>query len=161
MNEKIKNVGILAISASAIVASSIYAYSNVVKDNKVAVIQPPTTILLVTPTQTKSAYKYKDGVYTVSGEYDTSGPTHHKMEVVLTLSNDVINDASTELKDSPLNTSAATNNDKFEVVLKTAVVGKKLDELTSLGVIGGSSNTTTGFKAAVELVKSQATLSSK
>lgn len=157
MDQTIKNAGIIAISLSAIASSSVYVYTSIFKDqkntnddSKIVVVSNPT------PTTAQTTYKYKDGTYTVSGDYDTTGPTHHKMEVVITLEKDVIVEATTELKDSPLSATSAKNNDAFENALKTSVIGKKLDEISSVGVISGSSDTTRGFKEAIERVQKEA-----
>jgi uncharacterized protein with FMN-binding domain len=159
MNEKIKTAGILAIAASAIVASSVYVYSSVIEDNKVTKCEDTSKVTATptaAPTASTPAFKYKDGTYTAKGDYDTAGPTHHLMEVVVTLDDDIVKAATVELKDAKISDSSKKNNDKFEAELLKTVVGKKLDEVSTVGIIAGASDTTTGFKAAVELVKTQA-----
>ncbi len=165
MDDKIKTASLVALSASAVIASSVYVYSNITRGNKTA-DEPKTVYIVVTPapqqnaptpTPTKKATStYKDGSYTAAGDYVTNnGAVSHKMDVSVTIANDLVTAASTTLKENP-GAQALASNQKYNDALKTTVVGKKLDELSTVSKINGSSDTTTGFKAAVELIKKQA-----
>jgi hypothetical protein len=151
----IKDASYVAVAASAVVASSVYVYSTIIRDNKVPTPIDKTAIVTTTPisTITASAYKYKDGDYTGKGDYATNnGAIQHKMEVSVTLEKDMVTAASTKLVDATVSDSAKTSNTKFNEELKKVVVGKKVNTIATLGKISGSSDTTTGFKAGVEAI---------
>lgn len=156
MDDKVKNAGIIIISAAAVVTASTYVYSSVVKDNK-KVTNTTATAETVKAAPTIVKNKYLDGKYTVRGDYATNNNTiNHKMEVVITLDDDRITAASTKLIDDKPNAKAEESNAKFSTALKTTVVGQKLDEAAEISTISGSSDTTTGFKTAVQAVQVEA-----
>jgi hypothetical protein len=159
MSDKIKTAGIVAVSASAIVASSVYVYSNVVKDNKLSsdknAATADTASTKITPTV---SIRYKDGTFTGKGDYLTNnGVISHKMEVSVTLANGVVTAATTELKDDKVSDYSKKSQQKFNDELKVQVVGKKLDEVQTVTKIAGSSDTTKGFQAGVAEIKVLAT----
>ncbi len=154
MNDSIKSASVLLISFYAVVASSVYVYTNIIKDNR-EIRSPSTTVnIAVTPTLVDRVYK--DGIYFAEGNYITNGgKLPHKMEVKVALTNNQISDAMTELKDDSLNASAVKRNDKFVEELRKVVIGKKLNDVKDLDKLAGASDTTKAFKEAVEKIKSQ------
>lgn len=103
-----------------------------------------------TGTQTASAYK--DGVYTVEGQYISPGG-QEQIGVVLTLKDGVITDAVVTPKATrPISVKM---QGAFSENYKPLVVGKNIDEV-KLDVVSGSSLTPKGFNDAVTKVKEQA-----
>lgn len=95
---------------------------------------------------------YKDGTYTVDGEYTSPGGAE-KINVTLVLKDDVIVDATVKA----LATLPASVNwqGKFVSGVKAEVVGKKLSEVT-LTKVSGSSLTPKGWNDAVAKIMVQA-----
>jgi uncharacterized protein with FMN-binding domain len=100
----------------------------------------------------KEDVSYKDGTYTEKGRYISPGGGE-SIEVTVTIANDVITSASV----TPNATSgeAKEYQDDFISGYKSQVVGKDIDEV-SLSRVAGSSLTSNGFNAALELIRADA-----
>jgi hypothetical protein len=95
---------------------------------------------------------YKDGTYTVVGNYTSPGG-QEELGVTLTLASGVVVDSQVEVKATrPISKERQTD---FANNYESEVVGKNIDEI-SLGKVSGSSLSPKGFNDAVEKVKSQA-----
>lgn len=124
----------------------------VVQTPKTEQSTPTTTTNTTIQTEpTKISSVYKDGTYTVAGNYISPGGAE-EIDVTLTIANDVITDSNLEPK-ATLQASVKFQN-QFAQAYKTQVVGKKLSEL-SLSKVAGASLTTQGFNNALEKIKAQ------
>ena len=94
---------------------------------------------------------YKDGNYTATGNFDTAGGSD-TITVSLTLKGEVITDVST--KTSATDADSLEYDGQFNNNIKSAVVGKKINELT-LSRVAGSSLTTEGFNGAIAQIERQ------
>lgn len=99
-----------------------------------------------------STAMYKDGTYTVVGNYQSPAGAED-LGVTLTLAGDVVTDASAEVKAT--NTFSINWQNTFANNFKTLVVGKKISEV-ELTKVSGSSLTPMGFNDAVAKIKVQA-----
>ena len=105
------------------------------------------------PTETSATSGvYKDGTYSVVGNYVSPGGPR-EVNVSVTLQGDVITDSTFE----GLATDATSKRfqEEFAGGFKTMVVGKKIDEV-QLTKVAGSSLTPKGFNDALEKVKTEA-----
>jgi hypothetical protein len=98
-----------------------------------------------------SSVTYKNGTYTETGKYISPGGAE-SIKVSVTLENDIITSATV--------TGGATGESKeyqdyFISGYKSSVVGKDVDTV-SLSRVGGSSLTSSGFNAALKLIKADA-----
>ncbi len=140
-------VGIIA--AVVVVARNQSEDSNVTETTTTQEAQTDTTN---TPSESSTDATYQDGTYTETGSYISPGG-RESIDVTLTVADDVITDASV--------TSNATSGEakeyqaEFISGYKTLVVGKDIDEV-NLTRVAGSSLTSNGFNAAVELIKADA-----
>jgi hypothetical protein len=100
-----------------------------------------------------SVSTYKDGTYTVVGNYISPGGPE-SVEVTLTLASDVVVDASVvaqATRPASVNWQGA-----FIGGYKEYVIGKNIDEIT-VDKVSGSSLTPKGFNDAVVKIKAEAT----
>lgn len=95
---------------------------------------------------------YKNGTYTETGSYLSPGG-RESVEVTVTIDNEVI--TSAEVKANAASRDSKEYQDKFISGYKSQVVGKNVDEV-SLSRVAGSSLTSNGFNAALELIKADA-----
>lgn len=98
-----------------------------------------------TPTAPTTSYMYKDGTYSAKGSYNSPAGAE-EIDVTLVLKDDVVTDVTVK----SLATVDASKNwqGKFISGVKSAVVGKKLSEVT-LTKVSGSSLTPKGWNDAV------------
>lgn len=103
-------------------------------------------------TDASTASSYKDGTYTVVGEYTSPGGPE-ELGVTLVLAKGVVTDATVEVKATrPASKERQTD---FAANYKTEVVGKNIEEV-NLGKVSGSSLSPKGFNDAVEKIKAEA-----
>ena len=119
-----------------------------------APVPVPTTPTPAT-TSTAAMSAYKDGTYTAEGDYISPGGPE-KINVTLTLSNDVVTNA--QVQGEATNPRSQTYQGKFISGFKSLVVGQKIANL-QLSNVSGSSLTPKGFNDAVQKIKAQATQS--
>ena len=115
---------------------------------------PTTASEQVAPSamEQKTVSAYKDGVYTVDGQYVSPGG-QEEIGVSLTLKDGMITDAVVTPKATrPISVKM---QGVFSENYKPLVVGKSIDEVT-LDVVSGSSLTPKGFNDAVTKIKEQA-----
>lgn len=115
---------------------------------------PPTNVPTATSTAANPAETntYKNGTYTAEGDYiSPAGP--EKLKVTLTLSNDVVTDAT--VVSEAQNPMSQRYQAKFISGFKQLVVGQKISNL-QLSNVSGSSLTPHGFNDAVQKIKTQA-----
>ncbi len=125
-------------------------------DDTSAANQAPPASLPVDTTKTEIevelATTYKNGTYSAVGSYvSPAGPEN--VEVVLTLKNDLVIDATVVGKATA--TRSKTMQADFIAHYKEFVVGKNIAELT-LGKVSGSSLTPRGFNNAVDKIQAAA-----
>jgi Sec7-like guanine-nucleotide exchange factor len=113
-----------------------------------------TTNTTATPatTQPSNSTKYKNGVYSTNGEYN-SPAGKESITVKLTIANDVV--SASEVTNLATNPRSLRYQNDFKSGLTEKVVGKKLDDI-SVGDINGSSLTGEGFNLAVASIKNTA-----
>ena len=95
---------------------------------------------------------YKGGTSTEGGTYQSPGGTE-SIVVSLTLAGGVIH--AVEVTGKASDGQAKVYQGQFESGISAVVVGKNIDEIT-VDKVAGSSLTSGGFKAAVELIKADA-----
>jgi len=154
--QKKSNAGLWSVVGVLILAVLGYGVFNYTKkDSMSAAMENDTTPPLNTPpvpTTPPVTTMYKDGTYSVEGEYTSPGGAE-KINVTLVLKDDVIVDATVK----SLATLPASVNwqGKFVSGVKAEVVGKKLSEVT-LTKVSGSSLTPKGWNDAVAKIMVQA-----
>lgn len=157
-------IGLVVIAL--IVAGAIGLF--VVQSNKetesgdsVATVSPTTaqapaegTAMMASPAMMKDdmMHSYKDGTYTVDGDYTSPGGAEI-IGVTVTLKDGVITESSVETK------ATRPNSVKFQGIFaenyKPLVDGKKIDEV-KLDKVSGSSLSPKGFNDALEKIKTEA-----
>jgi uncharacterized protein with FMN-binding domain len=101
---------------------------------------------------TTSNITYKDGTYTEPGTYASPGGVEH-LSVTLTLKKNIITAVRViTVKADP---TAAGYEHLFEGGISVAAVGKNINSL-NIGVVAGSSLTSTGFNVALAVIKADA-----
>lgn len=95
---------------------------------------------------------YGNGSYTARATYFTPKRTEHEIAVTLTLTDDIVTDA-TILYDGAA--PATGSHLGFDNAYKAAVIGQPVATL-SLSRVGGASLTSTSFNEALESIKSEA-----
>lgn len=106
----------------------------------------------VVPTMTSTIASFKNGVYTVIGNYvSPAGP--ETIGVTVTLSNGIVTDAVVEPHAiAPISQKL---QGEFIAGFKQYVIGKKIDEV-NVGKVSGSSLTPKGFNDAIDKIEAQA-----
>lgn len=105
------------------------------------------------PEAIQEAQAYRDGTYTVVGEYTSPGGAE-ELGVEVTLVNSIITEVDVEVKaERPISVKM---QEDFAANYETMVVGKPIDEV-NLGKVSGSSLTPNGFNDALQKVKAEAT----
>lgn len=102
--------------------------------------------------QTEKTSVYIDGSYAEKGRYITPGGAE-SIDVTLTIANNVI--TSVTVEGNTTRTDTAEYQAEFISGYKSLVVGKDIDTV-SLSRVAGSSLTSNGFNAALELIKADA-----
>lgn len=154
--QKKSNAGLWSVIGVLILAVLGYGVFNYTKKDSVGgTMENNTTPPLNTPpvpTTPSVTTMYKDGTYSVDGDYTSPGGAE-KINVTLVLKDDVIVDATVKA----LATLPASVNwqGKFISGVKAEVVGKKLSEVT-LTKVSGSSLTPKGWNDAVAKIMVQA-----
>lgn len=154
--QKKSNAGLWSVVGVLILAVLGYGVFNYTKKDSVSgTMENNTTPPLNTPpvpTTPPVTTMYKDGTYSVEGEYTSPGGAE-KINVTLVLKDDVIVDATVK----SLATLPASVNWQGQFVsgVKAEVVGKKLTEVT-LTKVSGSSLTPKGWNDAVAKIMVQA-----
>ena len=147
MNEENKNNGTVLWSVIVlIVLIASYGLFKYVKKDTV------TEIPITTSPEVMPPYMYKDGTYSVVGQYVSPGGVE-EVGIEVTVKNDLIVDA----KSTPKSTRPVSIGFQgiFTDNFKVLVVGKKLGEVV-LDKVSGSSLTPKGFNDAIVKIKTQA-----
>lgn len=95
---------------------------------------------------------YTDGTYTESGDYQAPSGTE-TVDVTITLAADVITDVT--VTGRATDPQAKLHQGEFADGIAGVVVGKSINDI-QVDKVGGSSLTSAGFNAAVELIKADA-----
>jgi len=95
---------------------------------------------------------YTDGTYTESADYQAPSGTE-TVDVTITLVDDVI--TAVDVTGHASDPQAKVHQGEFASGIAAVVVGKSIDEI-QVDKVGGSSLTSGGFNAAVELIKADA-----
>lgn len=156
------NVGpIVAIVGIIVIVAAAYFGYNAMNKNATQTTNTTQTTQQTQTTETvpttamadsEKASSYKDGTYTVVGEYTSPGGPE-ELGVTLILAKGVVTDATVEVK-ATRPASKARQTD-FAENYKTEIVGKNIDEI-NLGKVSGSSLTPKGFNDAVDKIKAEA-----
>lgn len=100
-----------------------------------------------------SPASYKDGSYTAEGGYVSPGG-NEKIKVAITLKDSVVTAVTvTPESDDP---NGQQYQAQFASGISAIVVGKRIDSLTGVSRVAGSSLTSQGFAAAVAKIEAQA-----
>lgn len=99
-----------------------------------------------------SAGTYKDGSYTETGSYQ-SPAGNDSVKVEVTLKSNIV--TAVTVTGEATNPTAKEYQGDFISGIQSVVVGKKIDDL-KVSKVAGSSLTSTGFNAAIEKIKSDA-----
>jgi len=105
-----------------------------------------------TPADTGSASSYTDGTYTESADYQAPSGTE-TVDVTITLADSVITDV--QVTGHATDPQAKVRQGEFASGIAGVIVGKKIDDI-QVDKVGGSSLTSGGFNAAVDLIKADA-----
>ncbi len=162
--EKNKNSIVVWSIVVLVIAIAAYGLLNYVR--KDSVVEEAPIALPVAPTVAPSAipevsptpvvpqvnFKYKEGTYSVTGNYNSPGGAE-EVGVKVTVKNDMITDAVVEVRATrPTSVKWQT---AFSSGVKEAVMGKKLDEV-KLDKVSGSSLTPKGWNEAIGEIQVQA-----
>lgn len=101
---------------------------------------------------TTTTGSYKDGTYTESADYQAPSGTE-TVDVTLTLADNVI--TAVQVEGHATDPQAKLHQGEFANGIAGVVVGKNIDEI-QVDKVGGSSLTSGGFNAAVDLIKADA-----
>lgn len=149
-SQKSKRGLIAAIVALLLIAGGVFAFW---KTDKNANTNEPLNTQ--NPTSSNPAIlnsRYKDGTYTVDGNYQSPGGSE-VIGVTLVLKDDVVVDATATVKTTrPISIDLQK---AFIAGFKSQVVGKNIDQV-NVGKVSGSSLTPKGFNDAVSKIKAQA-----
>ncbi len=115
----------------------------------------PTKEATTTPSESgtgTAAGAYTDGTYTESADYQAPSGTE-TIDVTVTLADDVI--TSVEVAGHATDPQAKVHQGEFASGIAAVVVGKSIDDI-QVDKVGGSSLTSSGFNAAIDLIKADA-----
>ncbi len=148
---KVVSVVTFVVIAGGLASYGLMSQGNnaVTAPNPIGMVSPSVTAV---PTMTSTASSFKDGVYTVTGNYVSPGGPE-SIGVKVTLANGVITDAVVE-PHATLPISQKLQAD-FVAGFKQYVIGKKIDEV-NLTKVSGASLTSIGFNDALDKVEAQA-----
>ncbi len=101
---------------------------------------------------TDSSGTYVDGSYSATGEYQSPGGTE-AVEVTVALADNIVTEVTVvgEATEAP----STLHQAEFISGIEAVVVGVNIDEL-AVDKVGGSSLTSDGFNAAIEVIKADA-----
>jgi uncharacterized protein with FMN-binding domain len=118
------------------------------------VAETPSDVNNVTSTlpENPATSKYADGNYNLTTDYMSPGGKD-SLGVAVTLANGVITDVS--VQNMANDRTSKGYQDRFIGGIKSAVVGKSIDNL-KLGVVSGASLATNAFNKALTEIRSQA-----
>jgi uncharacterized protein with FMN-binding domain len=114
--------------------------------------QPAAATSDAPSTSGSSSVQYKNGTYTASGTYQTPQSVE-KVTVSLTLSDDTV--TSVKVTGDPQTSETVHYQGEFVAGISSAVVGKKIEDL-SVTRVGGSSLTSAGFNDALAKIEAEA-----
>jgi hypothetical protein len=144
-------MGLLAVAVIVLIGLGVVGF---LATNKQQNTQTNTTAS-ISPQITKTIMQkstYKDGTYTVEGDYNSPGGAE-QLGVTITLKNGVIADSTVESKaQRPMSVHF---QGIFVANYKPLVVGKNIDEV-KLDKVSGSSLSPKGFNDAIEKIKAEA-----
>ena len=161
---------VVAVVAFVIIVGGVASYSMLGQQASTPVVTPsavptttmstPTSAMTVMPvitsvpttSSTATLGSYKDGVYTVVGNYTSPGGPEH-IDVNLTLKDGVVTAA--EVTPQATLPMSQRFQGLFVSGYKEYVIGKKIDEI-SITKVSGSSLTPKGFADALAKIKAQA-----
>ncbi len=103
-------------------------------------------------TNSAQTISYKDGKYSVTGEYTSPGGAE-ELGVDITLVSGVITNAEVEVKAT--RTISKQKQEDFKANFKSFVIGKNINDV-QLSKVSGSSLTPKGFNDALEKIKAEA-----
>jgi hypothetical protein len=158
-NTKMMAIGIIALIIIAAIGVGVYQGTSKQPANQVGRVVPTTMTQPTTttagqpsPSASVSASAYKDGSYSVTGDYISPGGAE-ELGVTLTLKNGVITDSVVEPK------ATRPNSVRFQGIFaenyKPLVIGKNINDV-QLAKVSGSSLAPKGFNDAVEKIKAEA-----
>lgn len=155
MPEEKKNSSVIMWSVILLViAVASYGVVRYMKRDNVAMEVTNGMPILGTNTEEMvvAPYLYKDGVYSVTGEYLSPGGAE-EIGLKVTMKDDVVVGAEMEVRATrPISLKM---QEAVKSNFKPLVVGKKIDEVV-LDKVSGSSLTPKGFNDAIEKIKVQA-----
>jgi uncharacterized protein with FMN-binding domain len=105
-----------------------------------------------TPAVTQNAQQYKNGTYKAGVAYMNPNHAEYKLDVTLTLANNVVTDATAV---GSQGAEIDPNAQRFMDSYKAEVVGKNINSL-NLSRVGGASLTTNAFNQALVAIEAQA-----
>lgn len=101
---------------------------------------------------TEVPHDYDNGVHRTEVTYMTPLKNEYRLDVSLTLNNDIVTDADITYSQGA---EIDPNAQKFEGAYKTEIIGKDIDSL-NLSRVGGASLTTGAFNEALATIKTDA-----
>lgn len=142
------------VVAALIVFSAVgfYLYQNNSANPSVAPGASNNPSAMETTETSTTAGNYKNGTYSVTGDYLTPGGERN-IDVKLTLTDDVVSEA--EVTPKATDATSQRFQKEFADNYKSQVVGKNIDEL-NITKVSGSSLTPKGFMDALEKIKAEA-----
>ncbi len=114
-------------------------------------VSTPSSAATTSPQATTSSLK--DGTYSATTEYSVPHGNSNTLTTKITISNGKINDVSTN--DQYSDRESGIYIDDFESSLKSSVVGKSLDNISS-SRIGGASLTSDAFYETLDTIATNA-----
>ena len=126
--------------------------------NKVVEVQPTITevttkdMSLTSTPASPSIRSYKDGMYTVSGAYESPAGIED-MSVSITIKAGKIE--TTEITPKANDSKSLRYQEAFVGAYKPLIIGKSIDD-ARLDTVSGASLTTIGFNDAIDKIKAQA-----
>ncbi len=148
-------IGLVVVVLLVVAATAAVIASGNNKDSSAS--QTSTTSSNTTSTSsssgsTASVTNVKDGTYTASASYDTPGGVQD-IKVILIIAGGAVSDSS--ITQNATGREDEAYQSAFESEYKTAVVGKKISDI-SLNRVAGASLTTEGFNTALLDIAKQA-----
>lgn len=145
-----KTAIVVVLVIVVVLAAGAYQFTRT--DSATMTATPSPVMTQVPAMEEVSETVYKDGTYTIEGDYLSPGG-EEQIGVTVTLKGDVIEDVTVEPK------ATRPTSVKFQGVFsenyRPLVLGKNIDEV-ELDVVSGSSLTPKGFNDAIEKIKMQA-----
>lgn len=149
-SSSVKKFAIPAAVLVIIVIAAISLYTT--QANKLPIQQETTNTQAGAPTGAMRAQQYKNGTYTVTGNYVSPGGPRD-IGVTLTLADGVVTDATFEGRAT--DPTSKRFQGEFGANFKPQVIGKNIEDL-KLVKVSGSSLTPKGFNDALKKIKNEA-----